>query len=222
MTKFVEKSLFVQLTFTEPILGSTSNDKEIYTNYIGSKAPDAKTLSEELEDVGLSDVVEKGTTVFLSNKDGYPYLSNHVIKGFFKGSAKHIRRLPARKDKNGKTVKYESAKRKLWLMHPDKDVREMITIFQRPLRASTPQGERIALASSEMLPRNTTLEFEVQLMDASHEAAVREWLDFGLYHGISQWRNADYGRFEWKEITEEEFLEHQAKHFSKDDGDDYQ
>lgn len=50
------------------------------------------------------------------------------------------------------------------------------------------------------MPEGTTAEFEVQLLDKAHEDVVREWLDYGRFYGLGQWRNADYGRFEWMEI----------------------
>lgn len=66
---------------------------------------------------------------------------------------------------------------------------------QRPLRAQTAQGERVSLANSEEIPAGSRCEFDVLCMDDSHEAAVREWLDYGALRGIGQWRNSGKGRF---------------------------
>ena len=38
------KAMKVKLTFTEPILGVSPADEEIYTRFIASKSPDASTL----------------------------------------------------------------------------------------------------------------------------------------------------------------------------------
>lgn len=73
---------------------------------------------------------------------------------------------------------------------------------QRPLRASTAQGERIALAHSETIPVGSSIEFSIIMLSDSHEKAVREWLDYGKYRGLGQWRNSGKGRFEWEEINE--------------------
>ena len=43
------KSMKVKLTFLEPVLGTCPNDEEIYTRFIGDKAPDAPSLAEEVE-----------------------------------------------------------------------------------------------------------------------------------------------------------------------------
>ena len=70
---------------------------------------------------------------------------------------------------------------------------------QRPLRASTPQGERVALAHSETVPAGATVEFTIVILKDDMETAVREWLDYGRLRGIGQWRNSGKGRFEWEE-----------------------
>ena len=66
---------------------------------------------------------------------------------------------------------------------------------QRPLRASTPLGERIALANSEVCPAGTTCEFDVICMIDEDAKMLEEWLDFGQFKGIGQWRNSGKGRF---------------------------
>ena len=72
---------------------------------------------------------------------------------------------------------------------------------QRPLRAQTAQGERVALANSETIPAGATIEFSILCMVDSHVAAVREWLNYGELRGIGQWRNSGKGRFKWEEVS---------------------
>ena len=43
--------LKVKITFLENILGTQTGDKDIYRSFIGSKAPDAKSVEEEVEAV---------------------------------------------------------------------------------------------------------------------------------------------------------------------------
>ena len=71
----------------------------------------------------------------------------------------------------------------------------------RPLRAQTMQGERVSLALSEQIPAGATCEFTIVLLCDDHEKAVREWLDYGRFSGIGQWRNSGKGRFRWEEIA---------------------
>ena len=72
---------------------------------------------------------------------------------------------------------------------------EDITICQRPLRAQTAQGERVALASSEEAPAGTQIEFEILMLNEDLEPAVLEWLEYGQLNGIGQWHNSGKGRF---------------------------
>lgn len=58
------KKLNVKVTFIEEALGTASNDPNIHAEYIASKAPDAQSIAEEIEAVGVDGVIEKGMTVF--------------------------------------------------------------------------------------------------------------------------------------------------------------
>lgn len=42
------KEIKVKLTFTEPILGTSPTDENVYRNFIGSNAPDASTVEDEV------------------------------------------------------------------------------------------------------------------------------------------------------------------------------
>jgi hypothetical protein len=75
-----------------------------------------------------------------------------------------------------------------------------VGICQRPLRAQTAQGERVALSMSEEVPAGATAEFTVTCLDSGHVAAVKEWLDYGKLRGIGQWRNSGKGRFTYEII----------------------
>ncbi|MBQ3981384.1 MAG: hypothetical protein II631_04985, partial [Treponema sp.] len=54
----------IKISFLEPALGTAPNDKEVYTNYIASKAPDAQGIEEEINAIGIEGVAEQGMTVF--------------------------------------------------------------------------------------------------------------------------------------------------------------
>ena len=62
-------------------------------------------------------------------------------------------------------------------------------------------GERICLANSEMIPAGAEIEFTICLLKDDMEKVTEEWLDYGKYSGIGQWRNASYGAFTWEEIA---------------------
>ena len=63
------------------------------------------------------------------------------------------------------------------------------------------QGERVALATSEMLPAGTTCEFTIKTLKADLLPTIKEWLDYGALNGLGQWHNSGAGAFEWEEIN---------------------
>ena len=68
------KEMKVKVTFFEELLGTASNDPEIHKEFIASKAPDAPSREEEVEALGVDEVVEKAKTVFPRDKDGTPIM----------------------------------------------------------------------------------------------------------------------------------------------------
>lgn len=208
-----EKSMKVKITFTAPVLGGSPNSETIYSDFIASKAPDALTMEEEIAQFGAVAVEGEKTTVFmrtLIDGEEVPTMWSYHIKGFFKAAGTALRRPKKMKNKTEssklaahKRVIVEEINimpRQIVLHAPDGiPTEEAITIHQRPLRINT-AVERVALASSEMLPPGTWAEFEINLMSEEYEAAVREWLDYGKYYGLGQRRNDGFGTFEWEEI----------------------
>lgn len=206
----------VHIKFIESSLGTAPNDKEIYSKFIGSKAPDAASLEEEIEAVGAAEVIEKGTTVFPRLPDGTPFIWDYQIKGFFKDACGALRRLTGKDEETGKKKKavnessklaaYKSVIDTLIFPEPRKipiKVNGEMGICQRPLRAETMQGPRTALASSEEVPAGSEVWFNVICMSEDHVKAVVEWLDYGYWRGFSQWRNSGKGRFVYEVLKKD-------------------
>ena len=194
------KKLHVKVTFTETLLGTANANPDIHKEFIASKAPDAPSREEEVAAIGVEAAEEKAMTVF-HKEDGKPFLFDYMWKGFFKDACGMLRRADGFKSKNLKAYKKEIdglifvEPRKIFLELPEG---EEIGELQRPLRASTAQGERIALAHSETVPEGTTQEFDVIILRDELEDYVREWLEYGAIRGTGQWRNSGAGRFEVK------------------------
>lgn len=195
------KELKVRLTFIEPILGTSPANEDVYRDFIGSKSPDAATIKDEVEALGADGVVEKGKTIFPKLEDGTPFLYDYQIKGFFKDTCGGLRKIAEMESSKIKAFKKEIDK----LIFPEP--RQIPIRFsgemgecQRPLRAQTMQGERVSLAISEEIPAGATVEFSIVMLSESHEKIIKEWLDYGRFSGIGQWRNSGKGRFTWEEI----------------------
>lgn len=189
----------VKLTFTDDLLGTSSGNPELHREFIASKAPDAAKMEEEVASLGVEAVEEKSMTVFPKMADGTPYLWDYQICGFFKEICGAMRGIPG--TKSSKVKAYKKKVDNTIFVEPREiplDLHGMkIADCQRPLRASTMQGERIALANSEVCPQGTTCEFDVLCMVDEDVDMLREWLEYGKYKGIGQWRNSGKGRFEF-------------------------
>ena len=191
-----------RITFLDDLLGTSSGNPELHREYIASKAPDAVKIEEEVAAIGVDGVEEKAMTVFPKLTDGTPFLWDYQIRGFFKeicGAMKGIdgtksSKVKAYKKKVDNTIFVEPREIPLDL-HGMK-----LASCQRPLRASTMQGERIALANSEVCPEGTSCEFTVICMIDDDADMVREWMDYGRHKGMGQWRNSGKGRFVFEEI----------------------
>ena len=189
----------VRITFTEGVLGTCATNKEIYTEFIASKAPDAKTTEEEVEALGVDEVAEKGMTIFPKTEDGIPYLYDYQVKGFFKGACSFLRMVTGSESAKVKAYKkkidgtiFVSPRRIEFNNYGE------IKKCERPLRAQTMQGERVSLACSEEIPAGSYIDFEVELLNESDFGLLLEWLDYGEKSGIGQWRNSGKGRFTYE------------------------
>lgn len=195
------ETMKVRLTFTEEVLGTASANPDIHREFIASKAPDAPSVEDEVAAVGADEVADKGTTVFPRDADGRPFLYDYQIRGFFKDACSMLRR--AKGMKSSRLTAFKKVIDGMVFV----EEREVPFRFdgevgscQRPLRAQTAQGERVALAESESIPAGASVEFTVACLDPAHMEVVREWLDYGRLRGIGQWRNSGKGRFEWREL----------------------
>ena len=193
----------IKLEFMEPILGTAPKNEELYRDYIASKAPQPELADEEMETVPVIDENKLGTG--FHRDDGGPFLYDYNVKGFFKDAAGMLRRVKG--SKSSKLKAYKKLIDGLVFVKPRRihlhiPAGSEISILERPLRASTPQGERVALARSEVAPAGTWIEFDVLLLDDGLEPVLREWLEYGQLRGLGQWRNAGYGRFRIAEFEE--------------------
>ena len=197
------KILKIKVKTMEEILGTASPNPEIHQEFIASKAPDAPSMEEEVAAIGVAEVFDKSMTVFPRNSDGNPIAWDYQWKGFFKDSCQMLRKVPGTECSKIKAFKKEIDG--LVFVSPRQIPIEFdgnLGICQRPLRAQTAQGERVALASSESIPAGASMTFEIHLMLDSHEKAIKEMLDYGKLRGFGQWRNSGKGRFTY-EILEE-------------------
>lgn len=189
----------VKITFTREVLGSQP-DAATWKAYIASKSADAEKIKAQEEALSAEELENKGTTTFYRFEEK-PALADYQIKGFFKEACSIMSKIPESKSKELKAFRkmIDGAV----MVYPEFiPMTGELSQVARPLRAQTAQGERVSLVNSEAMTRGTTCEFEVVCLDPKLEKYVTEWLDYGKYKGLGQWRNSGKGRFEY-EIVEE-------------------
>ena len=190
--------LNVRLTFTDDLLGTMPGNREIFSDFVAKRA---ETLDEEVQAIPADEALEKGTTVFPRTADGLPFIYDYQLRGYFKEACKFLKKVDGTKSSKEKAYKQKIdgcifVKDRQNVIKTDKP----IGVCERPLRASTPQGERISLSRSESIAEGATIEFTVICMIDSDIDLVKEWLDYGRLHGTGQWRNSGKGRFTWEEV----------------------
>jgi len=194
-------TLKVKITFDEEVLGTAAANPDIHREYIASNSPNALTLEEEVEAIGTEEAFEKSMTVFPRNKEGNPVAWDYQWKGFLKDAFGSLKKLPG--SECGKIKAYKKEIDGLIFVYPRMipfDLNGDMGICQRPLRASTAQGERVALASSETIPEGSSMTFEIKCLLDAHVNAVIEALEYGAMRGFGQWRNSGKGRFHYEII----------------------
>ena len=200
------KTTKYKATFTEGLLATKPNDEAVHETYVASKREEGPAKDElDAEARALAEIerLEKGTTVFHRNDKGQPIVWDYQIKGFLKDAIKAIRRDPdsaCAKLKNYKGVIDGSVfvqPRQIVLNLPEGT---KIGTCQRPLRAQTMQGERVALAQSEEAPVGTTIEFSVLTMCPGLEKPLKECWDYAKFRFMGAWRNSGKGTAEIEEV----------------------
>lgn len=198
----------IKIIFIEEILGSCTSDPEIYSTYIADQASEMDRKAEIEALGGPDEAIEQGTTRFLM-VDDRPALSNHTWLGLFKEKCGFLKMTFPTSTSNsvsnyrkkldngiGFTTKFSI------LVTPKG---KSTSINQRSLRASTAQGERIALASSITCPAGTRTRFTVLATDKTFLDVIEEALNLGrVFCGTGQWRGSGKkGRFLWEELAED-------------------
>lgn len=234
-------TLRIRLTFTEDLLGSQSANPDLHEEYIASRAPTAERAREEVASIPkgparseandatapTGEEFEKGMTVFARDKGGALHMWDYQVKGFLKEA---IKALINGGDENFKTLKaYKSViadhvfvfpRRIMLKTEQGKAITSGVEHFSRPLRGQTAQGERICLATSEVVPAGSYCDVEIQIMGKTDSRSdsrsirlegIKAALEYGELKGLGQWRSGSYGRFNTTYLDETRPKENKAK-----------
>jgi hypothetical protein len=154
----------------------------------------------------------KGRTVFLRDELGRPVLRDYVIRGFLKESWRANKAIKGSLSKELKAG-VSTIDRFLFVegagTHRDKrylvinlpyGTGTKLPLYERPLKAQTALGPRVALASSEVIPEKSYFDFRLININpaAISQEILEEWLNYGRWVGLGQWRTGSHGRFSYK------------------------
>ena len=213
-------ALNVKFTLDTPMLGTKPLDPKIFATYIASlrsKGAAQDEIDRATQRAQMAqdkaDAAEKTLTVYHRLPDGKtPIIYDYMIKGWAKDTCKVLWKIPGMVSSGIKAYKQEiDGKMFVYGEYAD-DERYIplhlpegaeIDVLERPLRAQTMQGERVALCSSEIVPKGTWFTAKIVLMDNRMEKFLVEWLAYGKFRGIGSWRNASYGRFSHEILNRE-------------------
>ena len=204
------KKLTVECELTDEMLGSQNANPTLHQEFTASKSGDAEKMKEEMAALPAEVVEQKSRTVFYRTHDGSLCLKDYQVKGFFKEAiGVLLDAFPSTTPvKVGKTAVTKWTYKKIvdgFIFVTPRDIVLATTPSPdcvRPLRATTMQGDRVALACSETVPEGTKVMFTVTVFGDNEHLweLVRAALDYGVLKGLGQWRNSGKGRFGWKEL----------------------
>lgn len=180
----------IKIRLLEPMLGTVPKNKEIYGDFIATKAPKEIDTDEEIKTV--KELEEKGWTGFMEDENGI-FIYNYMIKGFLKNAGNVLKadlKITALKKKITNFVFVYP--RKIYFLNKTKPD----GFLDRPLRSDFP--EITTLVRSDFVDPGTELEFELKIYNNKEvgEEIIEKLLEYGRDCGLGQWRNAQYGSFE--------------------------
>jgi len=188
----------VKIVTTTKMLGTVAKDPKVFEDYIGIRKP-PEIMENEAETIDNPQADCVGWSGFHRNSNGL-FVYEYMIKGMLKDAGnvlKDIVNIKALKSKITNFVYVAPRHISLNRQEPD-------GTLVRPLRAPTPQGERVAITRSDFINEGLELEFYIGLLKHKEITAdkVNRILRHGRLMGLGQWRNAGYGRFKVVEFED--------------------
>lgn len=211
--KYTEQKF--KLTGTSPILGSIAMDKKVFTEYLATKGKTPEEKEKAMNDVGNvpdgGEAAENKATGFYRDENGNFILKEYQVKGFLKEAARCLKDQLGLVAPVSKIDNFVFIRETNLVIHTSTGgtVTQADEILDRPLRAMTAQGPRVALAYSEMV-NDWSIEFTLRVLQnegskksvAMDMDVIEELLEYGFLKGLLQWRNGGYGKFTFEKIGE--------------------
>ncbi|RJR32461.1 MAG: hypothetical protein C4567_18755 [Deltaproteobacteria bacterium] len=188
-----------RLTLLEPMLGTVPTSKDLFTRFVAEKAglePEEVAVEAEMVPEDKNEKGQAGYTSFYRDADGI-YLFDYHIKGFLKEAGQVLKDVLKVAALRSKLDNFCFVMPRYIHLQEEPD-----GCLERPLRAQTMQGPRVALAKSDFVDPGRSFEVEIVLLP-HHELnykLIELLLDYGRLKGLGQFRNGSYGRFSWERL----------------------
>jgi hypothetical protein len=194
----------VVVTFTEPILGTVPKNRDLYSKYIESEKvkrvshSKGEEVVEETESVPEVDE-SRGWTGFHTDEKGL-HLLDYGIKGALKEAGNILKDALGIKALRSKIDNYVFVfpRRVYFEDQYGNTLQEPDGVFERPLRAQTPQGPRVSLVKSDQINAGRRLRFRIEVVDGCPikriEHVIEQCLSYWSLKGLGQFRNGSFGR----------------------------
>lgn len=133
--KHIDFKINIEVQYLKPALGVSSSSKEMYAEYIASKAPNAASTEEEIEAIGEDGKFMKGTSIYHRTRaawdektgryraikpesmpripegmeidENHPYVYDYQVRGFFKEAFSAMQRA-SKSETGNKDVKFST------------------------------------------------------------------------------------------------------------------
>ena len=193
---FQTKEKDVTIELITDFWGTIPMNKEIFSDFIGSKKPPESNDAGKDQEAPEVDTVEqmekKGTTGFHKDEQGV-FIFDYMIKGFLKNAAnilKGAKHLDLKAARSKVVNQVFVLPRKIYIAE------EVDGTIERPLRAQTMQGPRVRLAKSEFIKAGTRISFKIKWLEEDFRwKDIEMLLAYGELQELGQNRGGGFGRF---------------------------
>lgn len=197
----------------EPLLGTIPKDKNVFENFIMDQAKTEVEKKKATEDLARvpEEVEERGWTGFYEDEQGRPILMDYQFKGFLKNAGNVLKDVTGERTVKPKKGEEGEPKKETGTPNLRSHINDTVfvnprsivladkpdDVLERPIRAMTAQGPRVALMRSDLINPGRQYSLELQVLNKSKatEKVLRDILSYGELCGLLQWRNGGYGRF---------------------------
>ncbi len=179
----------LSIELLEDLLGTCPSQKNIYSDFVASKAPKLEDAEEEI--ASLEEIEAKGHTTFLKDEKGNPVLMDYAFKGFLKESGRTLKQFGLVKQLQDKISRY------VFVMPRRITLPPISGVFERPLRALTARGPRVCLAKSDVISAGGKINLQLKVLEGAGitKNLLAEVLAYGELQGLGCFRGGSYGRF---------------------------